>query len=164
MTAITVKELLEYAVEGEHSVLAHTIFWSMTTQGISPDDDSEKLKDLPFDEEAISTLVQNNVLGMGQIKLFVVKVRAELFAFYFARNVLEANAHHTQLFFQKPLSIVASERLLHKSMYLADLDKHMMLVDYRNELLQFPAYIGHAEAGDDRLYRLDQQKGMNRVV
>lgn len=164
MTVITVKEILEYAVEGEHSVLAHMIFWGMTTQGISPEDDSNKLKDLEFDREAITALVKNNVLGMGQIKLFVVKVSSELFAFYFARNVLEANAHHTRLFSQKAASIVEAERLLHKSMYLADLDKHMMLVDYRKELLQFPAYIGHAEAGDDRLYRLDQRKGMNRVV
>ena len=78
---ITVKEILEYAVEGEHSVLAHIIFWGMTTQGISPEDDSNKLKDLEFDREAITALVKNNVLGMGQIKLFVVKVSAELFAF-----------------------------------------------------------------------------------
>ena len=78
--------------------------------------------------------------------------------------MLEANSHHTRLFSQKASSIVEAERLLHKSMYLADLDKHMMLVEYRNELLQFPAYIGHAEAGDHKLYRLDQQKGMNRVV
>ena len=164
MTVFTVKEMLEYAIEGEHSVLAHMIFWGMTTQGIAPEDDSNKLKDLDFDREAISALVINNVLGMGQIKLFVVKVNAELFAFYFARNVLEANAHHTQLFFQKPLSIVETERLLHKSMYFANLDKHMMLVEYRNELLQFPSYIGHAKAGDHKLYRLDQQKGINRVV
>lgn len=165
MTLISVKELLEYAVAGEHSVLAHTIFWGMTTQGISPEDDSEKLKTLPFDREAISALVQNNVLGMGQIKLYVVRVGAELFAFYFARNVLEASSHHTRLFSQKPSTIVEAERLLHKHMYLADLDKSMMLVDYRKELLQFPAYIGHAQANDHKLYRLDQQqKGLNRVV
>ena len=164
MTVITVREILEYAVEGEHSVLAHMIFWSMTTYGIAPEDDSNKLKELPFDREAISELVQKNVLGMGQIKLFVVKVSSELFAFYFARNVLEASSYHTRLFFQNPTSIVEAERLLHKSMYLADLDKHMMLVDYRNELLQFPAYIGHAEAGGHKLYRLDQKKGINRVV
>lgn len=166
MTIITVKELLEYAVEDEHSVLAHTIFWGMTTQGISPEDDSEKLKELEFDREAISALVKNNVLGMGQIKLYVVRVSTEQFAFYFARNALEASSHHTRLFFQKPSTIVEAERLLHKYMYLADLDKNMMLVDYRKELLQFPVYIGHARANDHKLYRLDQQqqKGMNRVV
>lgn len=164
MTVFTVKEMLEYAIEGEHSVLAHMIFWGMTTQGIAPEDDSSKLKDLEFDREAVNALVKNNVFGMGQIKLFVVKVSAELFAFYFARNVLEAHSHHTQLFYQKPLSLVEAERLLHKSMYLADLDKHMMLVDYRKELPQFPAYIGHAKAGDHKLYRLDKQKGVNRVV
>ena len=165
MTAISVKELLEYAIEGEHSVLAHTIYWSMTTQGIAMKDDSQKLLDLPFDRDNISQLVQQNLLGMGQIKLYVVKVKADLFAFYFAHNALEASTHHSRLFYQKATCIVDAERSLYKYMYLVDIDKHMMLIDYRKELLQFPAYLGHAKANDHKLYRLDQQqKGMNRVV
>lgn len=97
MTAITVKKLLEYAIEGEHRVLAHTIYWSMTTQGIALTNDSQKLLALPFDCDHISQLVQQNTLGMGQIKLFVVKVKVDLFAFYFARNALEASAYHSRL-------------------------------------------------------------------
>lgn len=164
MTAITVKELLEYAVEDEHIVLAHTIYWSMTTQGVTLDDDSQKLLDLPFEREEISQLVQSNILGMGQVKLYVVKVNSELFAFYFAKNVLEASAHHSRLFGHKVTNIVEAERLLYKHMYLVDIDKQMMLIDYRKELLQFPAYIGHAKAQDHKLYRLDQQKGARQVV
>lgn len=128
------------------------------------DDDSKKMDSLDFDQESISELIKKNVLGLGQIKLYVVTASKELYAFYFARNALEASSHHQRIFHQQPMNIVEAHRLLHKLMYLVDLDKEMFLIDYRKEVLQFPAYIGHAKAGEYILHRLDQQKGMSQVV
>ena len=128
MTVFTVKELLKYAIEGEHSVLAHTIYWSMTIQGITLTDDSRKLLDLPFDCDNISQLVQQNSLGMGQIKLYVVKVKADLFALsHSTLHVMPWKQVHIIVVYstKKLTCIVDAERLLYKYMYLVEIESKL---------------------------------------
>lgn len=49
-------------------------------------------------------------------------------------------------------------------MYFADLDIHIPLIDHRKTIVQFPAYLGHAAAGQYILHRLDQHKGVRGIV
>ena len=164
MTGITVKDLLDFSIDHEYSMMAHICYWAITTQNIRPEYDSKVLDQLVFDKQAITQLMEQNVLGLGQIKLYVVTVSKSLYAFYFARNGLEAASHHRRVFREQPHNVVEAPRLLHKLMYLPSIDKEMFLIDYRKGILQFPAYIGHARPGMYVLHRLDQQRGVSRVI
>lgn len=159
---ITVQNLLEYSIEQEYSMLAHTIFWAISSQNINPNDDSSVLKNIEFDQVAITNLMQQNVLGLGNIKLFVITVAKDIYAFYFAKTSFEALVHHSYLFAKKANQIVEAKRLMHTKMFWPDTDQEMKLIEYRKQLLDFPAYVGHARAGEHILYKL--QRGVSKVV
>lgn len=160
---ITVQELMAYCIDREYSLMAHTCFWAISTQGINPDDDSEKLKDLTFDQVAITELVKTNILGFGQVKLFGLELQNRIYAFYFAKTSYEALSLHRYLFGGSASKISeAKPRLLNTKMFWPDTEQEMTLLEYRKQLLDFPAYVGHARAGEHVLYKL--QRGVKQVV
>lgn len=160
---ITVKEILEYATEFELCRLAHQVFWAVSTQQINLADDSNKLLELIYDEAAVHEMTERNVLGIGRIKLYVVESFAQ-YAFYFASNPLEVSVMHREKFGERTGAITEAHRLLTKVMYFADLDIHIPLINHRKTIVQFPAYLGHAAAGQYILHRLDQHKGVRGIV
>nr|WP_054549348.1 hypothetical protein [Lysinibacillus sphaericus] len=160
---ITVKEILEYATEFELCRLAHQVFWAVSTQQINLADDSNKLLEVAYDELAVHEMTERNVLGIGRIKLYVVESFAQ-YAFYFASNSLEVSVMHCEKFGERTGAITEAHRLLTKVMYFADLDIHIPLIDHRKNIVQFPAYLGHAAAGQYILHRLDQHKGVRGIV
>lgn len=160
---ITVKEILEYATEFELCRLAHQVFWVVSTQQINLADDSNKLLEVTYDELAVHEMTERNVLGIGRIKLYVVESFAQ-YAFYFASNSLEVSIMHHEKFGERIGAITEAHRLLTKVMYFADLDIHIPLIDHRQTIVQFPAYLGHAAAGQYILHRLDQHKGVRGIV
>lgn len=160
---ITVKEILEYATEFELNRLAHRVFWAVSTQRINLADDSNKLLEIIYDEVAVREMTDRNVLGIGRIKLYVVESFAQ-YAFYFANNPLEVSMLHREKFSEVTGAITEAHRLLTKVMYFADLDIRISLIDHRKTIVQFPAYLGHAAAGQYILHRLDQHKGVRGIV
>lgn len=160
---ITVKEILEYATEFELCRLAHQVFWAVSTQQINLVEDSNKLLELIYDEAAVHEMTERNVLGIGHIKLYVVESFAQ-YAFYFASNPLEVSVLHREKFGERIGAITEAHRLLTKVMYFADLDIQISLIDHRKTIVQFPAYLGHASAGQYILHRLDQHKGVRGIV
>ncbi|WP_431030034.1 hypothetical protein [Lysinibacillus sp. LZ02] len=163
MMLITVKDLLDYSIDQEYSMMAHICYWAITTQNVQLEDDSKVIDQLAFGRQAITQLMQQNVLGLGQIKLYVITVNKHLYAFYFARNGLEAASHHKRIFREQPQNISEAPRLMHKLMHLTSINKEIFLIDYRKQILQFPAYIGHARSGEYVLHRYDGQ-AVSRVV
>ena len=164
MTVITVKDLLDFSIEQEYNMMAHICYWAITTHQVGLEEDSTVLDQLTFDKGTIQQLMNQNVLGLGRIKLYVVTVNQSLYAFYFASNSLEAASHHKVMFREQPRNIAEAPRLMHKLMYLSNIDKEMLLIDYRKQVLQFPAYVGHARSGEYVLHRLDYQQGVSQVV
>ncbi len=160
---ITVKEVLEYATEFELCWFAHQVYWAVSTQQIQLEDDSSKLLEVVYDDVAVREMTDRNVLGIGRIKLYVVKSFAQ-YAFYFASDPLEVNMLHRVLFGEVAEAITEAHRLLTKVMYFADFDIQTSLLEYRKTIVQFPAYLGHAEAGQYNLYRLDLHKGVRGIV
>ncbi|MGE7917253.1 hypothetical protein [Lysinibacillus xylanilyticus] len=160
---ITVKEILEYATEFELRHLAHQVFWAVSTQQINLADDSNKLLELSYDEAAVREMTDRNVLGIGRIKLYVVESFAQ-YAFYFANNALEVSMLHREKFGEVAGAITEAHRLLTKEMYFSDLDIQISLIDHSKTIVQFPAYFGHAAAGQYVLHRLDQHKGVRGNV
>lgn len=160
---ITVQEMLNHAVQYDHVILAHQVYWAITTQNIALTADSNCLKELEYDTDKIQQMAAENLLCIGRIKLYVVS-SGKMYAFYFAKDALEASMFHSKKFGEKVTQITEASRLLFKPMYLTDLDLETSLIEYRMSLVQFPAYLGHATAGKYILQRLDQQKGMRKVV
>ncbi|WP_223557119.1 hypothetical protein [Lysinibacillus sphaericus] len=160
---ITVKEILEYATEYELYRLAHQVFWAVSTQRIDLTDDSNKLLEVTYDEVAVREITDRNVLGISRIMLYIVESFAQ-YAFYFASNLLEVSSLHQEKFGELTGAIKEAHRFLTKVMYLADLDIQISLIDHRKTIVQFPAYLGHAAAGQYILHRLDQHKGVRGIA
>lgn len=159
---ITVQELMTHCIERENSLMAHLCFWAITTQGVTPEQNSDVLKQLSFDQMAITELVKSNILGIGQIKLFVIGTGNNIYAFYFAKSGFEARAHHSYLFGQQAQQVVEAKKLLYTKMLWADSEQEMTLLEYRKTLVDYPAYVGHAKGGQHVLYKLG--RGVKQVV
>ncbi|MFJ7662393.1 hypothetical protein ACIQXW_08325 [Lysinibacillus sp. NPDC097162] len=116
-----------------------------------------------YNDAVVCEMTNRNVLGIGLIKIYVVN-SFEQYAFYFASDPLEVNMLHQALFGEVAGGITEAHRLLTKVMYFADFDIQTSLLEYRKTIVQFPAYLGHAAAGQYHLYRFDLHKGGRRIV
>lgn len=150
---IRVAEIFEYCVANEHIASAHAIFWAISKGFVQTTDDSKKLNNITYDKVAISKLIQNNVLGLGTVKLYLVTCKNNWYAFYFARNVLELASLHREMFGQEPRKMVEANRLLHKHFNIDS--ESILLIDYRQKILTYPAYIGHAKAQSRMITRFE---------
>lgn len=155
---ITVKELFEGAVEHDMKLVAHTVFWAMSERLVSSEDDSNKLHEIPLNQEKIQELAIKNVLGIERIKLFVIRTTTtDLFAFYFAENALDASGLHQNLFGEQGTSITNGARLMPKRMFFEISNVSMNFYEYRKRFVQFPVYVGHATAGESVCVHLSQK-------
>ncbi|MER2107432.1 MAG: hypothetical protein ABS949_10885 [Solibacillus sp.] len=156
MNRVTVKDIFDYAIDREHMFLAHWAFLALQQKLVANDDDANCLKQLPLDMDAVKEFAERNVLGMRVIKLYVVRDTKEFYAFYFAKNSLEAMSLHQSVFGQAQ-SIVEAPSLMHRLMYVQYIDEHIFLIDFRKRFVQFPVYIGHARANEHIIRRYDGQ-------
>ena len=147
----TVKEVLDLAVECDMSMVAHHIWWAMTKKGLALQDDIEKLKNMAVEQEVVQQLMASNILGIGRIKLFVVKC-VDVYAFYLAEQALDVTRLHNEKFGQFE-QVTNASRLFPNKMLFADTGLEMTLFEYRKKVVQFPAYIGHARATENVLYQ-----------
>lgn len=161
MSQITVQEMFDFCLENENVFLAHLIYWSVQTKRVSLRDDSDCLKEIPVDMNTVKQYTEQNLLGMKLTKLYVVRDAKEYYAFYFARNGLEASSLHNQLF-GTVQSIIEAPSLMHRLMYVEHIDQHVFLIDFRKRFVQFPVYIGHARANEHIIQRMDGQ--VSKVV
>ncbi|HJF32796.1 MAG TPA: hypothetical protein K8V56_13620 [Sporosarcina psychrophila] len=153
--SVSVKEVFDLAVELDLDKLAHRVYWALTQQKASLTDSSDKLTTIQYDEDAIESLIEKNSLGIGRVKLFVIQTsKPGWYAFYFAQSGLEASSLHSGMFNEKPTSIVNAPRLMIPLMTFAETGVEMNLYERRKKLIEFPAYIGHAEAGKHVLYKM----------
>lgn len=152
---ITVKDMLDYALEIDLSHLAHSIYWAMLHHKISLDDDSELLKAIEYNDEEVQRMMEQNVLDVGRVKLFVMDTENDWYAFYLAEHSLDAYRLHEKLFRQPRHKLTRADRLMIKRMTFADTGAEESLCDYKKEVLVYPAYVGHAKAGERVLYRME---------
>lgn len=156
---ITVKELFDGAVECDLKLVAHTIFWALSENVISLEDNADKLQEITLNKQAIQRIADQNILGIERIKLFVVQTNnPNLFAFYFAEDVLSASGLHLNLFGEQGTKISQGSRLMPNSMYFATPNVSMNFYEYRKKFVQYPAYLGHAVAGENVCYQLSRNE------
>ncbi|GEN83599.1 hypothetical protein SLU01_19110 [Sporosarcina luteola] len=152
---VTVREMFDFAIETDGLNLAHRIYWALSENLVQLEDDSEKLDAIHYDESAIYSMVERNVLSIGRIKLFVIQTSNEKwYSFILAENSLDAYRLYADLFREKPRKVTRSDRLMIPTMDIADTGQQTNLYEYRKNVVQFPAYVGHAEANTKVLYRM----------
>lgn len=151
---ITVEDLFDYAVDTDMSLTAHSIFWAITNQKIRMDDDSKKLKEIEFDEEAIQQSMQVNILRIGEIKLFVVESKQpNWYAFYLGKKEADAYRLHSETFHETGVKVTHADRLMPNLLTFVESGTEESLYEYRKRIVQFPVYVGHVEGGKRLVHR-----------
>ncbi|MEK3934378.1 hypothetical protein MKY41_03590 [Sporosarcina sp. FSL W7-1349] len=151
---VTVKEVFDLAVETDMIRLAHSIYWALGERLVGLQDDSEVLHRLRYEDSAIDSMSEQNVLGIGRFQLFVIETGSEgWYSFILAENFFDAFHLHADLFQERPKNVTKAERLMIPAMLLADTGEEVSLYEYRKSVVAFPAYVGHAKARQRVLYR-----------
>ncbi|WP_313235545.1 hypothetical protein [Sporosarcina ureae] len=151
---ITVEELFDYALDTDMSLTAHSIFWAITKQEIGINEDSVKLKEIKFDQEAIQLSMKENTLRIGEIKLFVVKSKQpNWYAFYLSKKEADARRLHSETFRETGVKVTHADRLMSNLLTFAESGEEESLYEYRKRIMQFPVYVGHVEAGKRLVHR-----------
>ena len=152
---VSVKEVLQLAIEMDMIHLAHRTFWAIANGKVQLDEDSERLEAIDYDDEAISTMVAENKLCIGKIKLYVVETREpDLFAFYYSENVLDAHTLHQDQFRETPKRLTNASHLMTKLFHFDETSAANILYFHRNKVVAYPYYLGHARAGERVLARM----------
>ena len=154
MNMVTVQEVLRLAIETDMRGLAHRVFWAIAEDKVRADEDSKNLEYVDYDEEAITKMIEQNVLNIGKVKLFVITTKKPgIFAFYYSENVLEANALHQKIFKESPKRLTHAPHLLGKVFQLNEKNDPEILYFHREKVVSYPYYLGVARAGERVLNR-----------
>lgn len=118
-------------------------------------DNVEKLKKVQSDEAEVFRLHKTNLLGIGRIKLYAIKTQTkDWFAFYFAEHALDVFRLHGEKFGENNVGILPADRLLCGVMASAETGKEEFLFDRKKRIAEFPAYVGHAKAGERVMFQV----------
>jgi hypothetical protein len=98
----TVRELYEESIRYEEKALAHYILHLLQEDQVSLDDDASLIDFTKADHRKVSKMIEQNLLGFNDIKVFSLKYDDKLFAFIFAASEEEAIQFFRQKFKRKP--------------------------------------------------------------
>ncbi|WP_153732790.1 hypothetical protein [Sporosarcina obsidiansis] len=150
---ITVQEFFNFSIDIDHSLTAHSIYWAVINQKLSFDDDVKKLQEISLDHETILQMKEQNILGIGKIKLYVMEsTHKGWFAFYLAEHSLDVYRLHEERFRESGVKVTQADRLMLRLMKFAETGEEMILYECRKGVKVYPAYVGHVMAGDEVFY------------
>ncbi|BBU40716.1 hypothetical protein APP_30080 [Aeribacillus pallidus] len=137
----TVRELYEESIRYEEKTLAHYILHLLQEGKVSLEDDADKIDFLQADHEKVAQMIQQNQLGLSDIKVFSLKYDEKIFAFVFAASQEEAIEFFRQQFKRNPKK--CHEYPLNFPM--ARGQEFLTFRDMRKEHSRFPALAGFYE-------------------
>lgn len=138
---ITVRELYEESIRYEEKTLAHYILHLLQEGKVSLDDDADSLDFTQADHRKVSKMIEQNLLGFSDIKVFSLKYDDKLFAFIFAASKEEAIQFFHQKFKRKPYN--CHEYPLDFPMSRGN--EFLTFRDMKKEYSHFPALAGFYE-------------------
>lgn len=141
---ITVRELYEDSIRYEEKTLAHYILHLLQEGKVSLDDDADKIYFLQADHEKVAQMIEQNLLGFSNIKVFSLKYDDKRFAFIFAASEEEAIQFFQQTFKRKPYN--CHEYPLDFPMSRGN--EFLTFRDMRKEHSHFPALAGFYERSE----------------
>ncbi|MEK4381149.1 hypothetical protein NSS70_04425 [Aeribacillus sp. FSL K6-2848] len=140
----TVRELYEESIRYEEKTLAHYILHLLQEGKVSLEDDADKIDFLQADHEKVAQMIQQNQLGLSDIKFFSLKYDEKIFAFVFAASQEEAIEFFQKKFKRKPKN--CHEYPLDFPM--ARGQEFLTFRDMRKEHKNFPAIAGIYERSE----------------
>ncbi|MEG0258441.1 MAG: hypothetical protein RR651_01095 [Lysinibacillus sp.] len=139
------QQLLDDAVTYDEPFTAHMIYYMNLLKKINLNSPAELLQQVQLSKEEQSdfhNMLKSDLLQMRPIKIFAVQVDNKNFAFYFAREVAEAKALHTQLFKILPTVVYpAYEKMIDRGLYFSEIKKYKSFRELLQETIEFPKYI-----------------------
>ncbi|MFB3167580.1 hypothetical protein P5G62_010710 [Neobacillus sp. 179-C4.2 HS] len=119
--------------------MAHYLYHLLDEKKISLDDDVSKIQLVKADIHKVNELVQNNLLGIGEMNIYSLKMNQTDFVFIFAANLKDAIHFYNRTFLRPPLNC---------HLYSLDVDFYICndvisFRDSRKEIEQFPAIAGY---------------------
>jgi hypothetical protein len=140
----TVRELYEDSIRYEEKALAHYILHLLQERPVSLDDDASLIDLSKADHQKVAQMIQQNQLGLSDIKVFSLKYDEKIFAFVFAASQKEAIAFFQKKFKRKPKN--CHEYPLDFPM--ARGQEFLTFRDMRKEHKNFPAIAGIYERSE----------------
>ncbi|MEH7490692.1 hypothetical protein [Neobacillus niacini] len=99
-----VREVYEDCFHFNESTLAHCIYHLIEEEKITLDDDMAKVDFKQVDNQKVSTMIQNNLLGINKFGIFSLKMNQKEFVFIFANSKQEAIQFYHDTFYTYPLN------------------------------------------------------------
>lgn len=140
----TVRGLYEESIRYEEKALAHYILHLLQERQVSLDDDASLIDLSKADHEKVAQMIQQNQLGLSDIKVFSLKYDEKIFAFVFAASQEEAIEFFQKKFKRKPKN--CHEYPLDFPM--ARGQEFLTFRDMRKEHKNFPAIAGIYERSE----------------
>lgn len=137
-----VKDLYFDAIRLEESTLAHYIHHLLVEQKISLDDHKSKIDFDQADDQRVSLLIQNNVLGFKKVSIYSLKMDHNEDVYIFAHSEQKAIQFYIETFHQTPLN--CQEYPLDYE--LARGNDVISFRDMRKEIENFPAVAGYFDS------------------
>lgn len=136
----TIKEFLMFAIEEDHTLLAHSLFIAIQKKIVSPNDsiDDLDLRTLPAAECIEAN--EKNILDIHPVKLYAVPLQND-FAMYFARNETEVKNTHYKKFRAFAAQIFDMTEKMHTDVYDEDTRVTESFKDIQKRIVDYPAFI-----------------------
>ncbi|WHY03303.1 hypothetical protein [Neobacillus sp. DY30] len=134
-----VKDLFLDTIQYEYSFVAHYLYHLLEEKKLSLNDDVSKIQSVTGDIHKVNELVVKNLLGIGEMNVYSMKMNTADFVFIFAPNLKDAIQFYHRTFFKPPLNC---------HQYSLDFDFYrgnevISFRDMRKEIEQFPAIAGY---------------------
>lgn len=140
----TFNELLQDAVLYDVPELAHMIYYAVKTNKINlgdPVDDDFIDQFGEADRLIIRDMTKSDYLKMRIIKLYVIPLTGNTFAFYLTKDTNNLEKLHAQIFKQKPKKIIDAYRLIDRTLYFPDANTYKSFRDISKETVDFPKFV-----------------------
>lgn len=145
----TIQALFEDVLFYDEPYTAHLIYYSVKKGKVNLQDPVSKLYDMHLtveEQTEISRMKEQDVLAMRKIKLYAIKRNATTYAFYFAKNPLEARELHHQIYGQWENRIVdAYNQMIDKGLYFQDTKETKTFRELMKETVEFPRLVCEME-------------------
>lgn len=135
---VTVKEMYEESISNGYSFMAHALYYLLREGAVSPDDPFDVIDSHALDYTQVSTLEEQNYLGLNVIKPYSLKMDAQTFVFVFAKDKAEAMSFIKRKYGLTPLN--CHEYPLDFSLMRGNV--FTTFREIKKEFFEFPALIG----------------------
>lgn len=148
---MSIRLLFEQAIQFDEPYTAHFIYFAVKNGKVTMEEPFEKLVDIHLSVEELnelSAIKAADVLNMRPVKLYAIQKNTTTFVFYFAKNALEVQTLHNQLYVEWEKYIIdAYNQMIDKSIYYPETKVTKTFRQLMKETVEFPRWVCEMEKG-----------------